>query len=139
MEAVGLGGLFLSSFISATLFPGGSEVVLAMLAAGQQHNPWLLLGIASIGNTLGAISTWGLGYFLAPHFSAPDRWSARQRRAVLQLRHWGSPALLLSWVPFLGDPLCFAAGFLRLPFFLSLLFIAVGKTARYALVLIAFV
>ena len=55
-----------------------------------------------------------------------------------RLRTWGSPALLLSWLPLVGDPLCFAAGYLRLPFALSLLFIALGKIARYAVLLIAF-
>jgi len=62
---VSLWGLFLSSFISSTLFPGGSEVVLGVLAAAQHYDLWLLLAIASLGNTLGALSTWALGYLLA--------------------------------------------------------------------------
>lgn len=138
MDVVSLWGLFLSSFISATVFPGGSEVVLVMLASTQQHDPWLLLSIASIGNTLGALTTWILGYLLARRFPLEDRLSPRQQQAVSRLRTWGSPALLLSWLPLVGDPLCFAAGYLRLPFALSLLFIALGKIARYAVLLIAF-
>ena len=138
MDVVSLWGLFLSSFISATVFPGGSEVVLALLANTQQHNAWLLLSIASIGNTLGALTTWILGYLLARRFPLENRLSPRQRQAVTRLRKWGSPALLLSWLPLIGDPLCFAAGYLRLPFALSLLFIALGKTARYAVLLIVF-
>ena len=138
MDVVSLWGLFLSSFISATVFPGGSEVVLALLANTQQYNAWLLLSIASIGNTLGALTTWILGYLLARRFPLENRLSPRQRQAVTRLRKWGSPALLLSWLPLIGDPLCFAAGYLRLPFALSLLFIALGKTARYAVVLIVF-
>lgn len=138
MDVVSLWGLFLSSFISATVFPGGSEVVLALLANTQQYNAWLLLSIASIGNTLGALTTWILGYLLARRFPLENRLSPRQRQAVTRLRKWGSPALLLSWLPLIGDPLCFAAGYLRLPFALSLLFIALGKTARYAVLLIVF-
>ena len=138
MDVVSLWGLFLSSFISATVFPGGSEVVLALLANTQQYNAWLLLSIASIGNTLGALTTWILGYLLARRFPLENRLSPRQRQAVTRLRKWGSPALLLSWLPLIGDPLCFTAGYLRLPFTLSLLFIALGKTARYAVVLIVF-
>lgn len=136
--AVSLWGLFISSFISATLFPGGSEVVLALLANDAQHNPWLLLGIASLGNTLGGLSTWVLGYLLARRFPIEQRLAPTRQRAVTRLRAWGSPALLLSWLPIIGDPLCFAAGYLRMPFVLSLLFIALGKTARYAILLVMF-
>jgi membrane protein YqaA with SNARE-associated domain len=134
-----LWGLFASAFISSTLFPGGSEVVLGMLAAGQQHDPWLLLAIASLGNTLGALTTWLLGTLLARRFPLEDRLAGKQQRAVAWLRRWGSPALLLSWLPVVGDPLCFAAGFLRLPFLASIVFIALGKTARYGVILLALV
>ena len=57
--------------------------------------------------------------------------------ATAWLRKWGSPGLLLPWLPIVGDPLCFAAGFLRMPFLASLLFIALGKTARYVAILVA--
>ena len=134
---VSLWGLFLSSFISSTLFPGGSEVVLGVLAAARHYDPWLLLAIASLGNTLGALSTWALGYLLARRFPLEARLAIKQRRALTWLRRWGSPALLLSWLPVVGDPLCFAAGFLRLPFLVSLVFITLGKTARYAIILLA--
>jgi len=136
---VSLWGLFLSAFVSSTLFPGGSEVVLGVLAAERHYDPWLLLAIASFGNTLGALTTWLLGYWLARRFPPENRLSTKQQRAVAWLRRWGSPALLLSWLPVVGDPLCFAAGFLRLPFLASLVFIALGKAARYAVILLAFV
>jgi len=136
---VSLWGLFLSAFVSSTLFPGGSEVVLGVLAAERHYDPWLLLAIASFGNTLGALTTWLLGYLLARRFPLEDRLSTNRQRAVAWLRRWGSPALLLSWLPVVGDPLCFAAGFLRLPFLASLVFIALGKAARYAVILLAFV
>jgi len=136
---VSLWGLFLSAFVSSTLFPGGSEVVLGVLAAERHYDPWLLLAIASLGNTLGALTTWLLGYLLARRFPLEDRLSTNKQRAVVWLRRWGSPALLLSWLPVVGDPLCFAAGFLRLPFLASLVFIALGKVARYAVILLAFV
>jgi len=139
LDDVSLWGLFLSAFVSSTLFPGGSEVVLGVLAAERHYDPWLLLAIASLGNTLGALTTWLLGYLLARRFPLEDRLSTHQQRAVAWLRRWGSPALLLSWLPVVGDPLCFAAGFLRLPFLASLTFIALGKAARYAVILLAFV
>jgi membrane protein YqaA with SNARE-associated domain len=138
-DTLSLWGLFVSAFISSTLFPGGSEVVLGVLAAERHYDPWLLLAIASFGNTLGALTTWLLGYWLARRFSLEDRLDAKQQRALRWLRRWGSPALLLSWLPVVGDPLCFAAGFLRLSFLASLIFIALGKVARYAVILLAFV
>jgi membrane protein YqaA with SNARE-associated domain len=137
-DELSLWGLFLSAFVSSTLFPGGSEVVLGLLAAERHYDPWLLLAIASLGNTLGALTTWLLGYLLARRFPLEGRLSTNQQRAVARLRRWGSPALLLSWLPVVGDPLCFAAGYLRLPFFASLLFIALGKVARYVVILLAF-
>jgi membrane protein YqaA with SNARE-associated domain len=137
-DTLSLWGLFASAFISSTLFPGGSEVVLGVLAAERLHDPWLLLAIASLGNTLGALTTWLLGYLLARRFPLEDRLTAKQQRGVASLRKWGSPTLLLSWLPVVGDPLCFAAGFLRLPFLASLLFIALGKVARYGVILLVF-
>lgn len=133
---VSLWGLFLSAFVSSTLFPGGSEVVLGVLAAERHYNVWLLLAIASLGNTLGALTTWLLGYLLARRIPLEARLPEKRRQALARVRHWGSPSLLLSWLPVVGDPLCFAAGFLRLPFLASLAFIALGKTARYAVILL---
>jgi len=135
-DNLSLWGLFLSAFVSSTLFPGGSEVALGVLAAQREHAPWLLLTIATTGNTLGAVTTWLLGYLLARRLSPDARLSDRQRRAVEHARKWGSPILLLSWLPVVGDPLCFAAGYLRLSFLASLLFIALGKAARYAAILL---
>jgi len=138
LDSPGLWGLFLSAFISATLFPGGSEVVLGALAAQRQHDPWLLLAIATTANTLGAVTTWLLGYLLARRLPPESHLSDSQRRAVERVRKWGSPILLLSWLPVAGDPLCFAAGYLRLPFVASLVFMAFGKAARYAAILLVF-
>ena len=137
-DTLSLWGLFASAFISSTLFPGGSEVVLGVLAAERHHDVWLLLAIASLGNTLGALTTWLLGYWLARRFPLEERLPEKRRQALARVRHWGSPALLLSWLPVVGDPLCFAAGFLRLPFLASLAFIALGKAARYAVILLVF-
>jgi len=136
---VSLWGLFLSAFVSSTLFPGGSEVVLGVLAAEGRNDPWLLLTIASLGNTLGALTTWLLGYLVARRLPIEARLSEKNRRALARLRHWGNPVLLLSWLPVVGDPLCFAAGYLRLPFLASLLFIALGKMTRYLIILMVFI
>jgi membrane protein YqaA with SNARE-associated domain len=135
MDDLSLWGLFVSAFVSATLFPGGSEVVLAALAHGHHYSLGTLLGVATLGNTLGGMSTWLLGWLLAKRYPLDQPHKPHQRRAVAQLKKWGSPLLLLSWLPIVGDPLCFAAGWLRMNAVLSALFICVGKAVRYAVIL----
>jgi membrane protein YqaA with SNARE-associated domain len=130
-----LWGLFLSAFISSTLLPGGSEAVLVLLAAESAGDKLVLLAVATLGNTLGGMSSWALGRFIAWRFPA-RRFAAREQRAIARLQHWGSPALLLSWLPVVGDPLCLAAGWLRIHWLPSLVFIAVGKAGRYAVLLL---
>jgi membrane protein YqaA with SNARE-associated domain len=130
-----LWGLFLSAFISSTLLPGGSEAVLVLLAAESGTDKLLLLAVATLGNTLGGMSSWALGRVIVWRFPA-RRFAAKEQRAIARLQRWGSPALLLSWLPVVGDPLCLAAGWLRIHWLPSLVFIAVGKAARYAVLLI---
>lgn len=135
MDDLSLWGLFASAFVSATLFPGGSEVVLAALAHARSHDFWTLLGVAALGNTLGGMSTWLLGWLLARRYPLDQPHKAGQRRAIAHLKKWGSPLLLFSWLPIVGDPLCFAAGWLRLNILFSAFFIGAGKSARYAVIL----
>jgi membrane protein YqaA with SNARE-associated domain len=130
-----LWGLFLSAFVSSTLLPGGSEAVLLLLAAKSSADKLLLLAVATAGNTLGGMSSWALGRFIAWRFPARQV-ADKHQQAVARLQRWGSPALLLSWLPVIGDPLCLAAGWLRMHWLLSLLFIAAGKAGRYAVLLL---
>lgn len=127
--------LFLSAFVSSTLLPGGSEAVLLLLAEQGAADKVLLLAVATAGNTLGGMTTWALGRVLAWRFPA-RKFMDKEQQAIARIRRWGSPALLLSWVPVIGDPLCLAAGWLRLHWLPSLLFIAAGKAARYAVLLL---
>ena len=109
-EDYSLGGLFLSAFVSSTVLPGGSEVLLAALLTRQTHESLTLLAVATAGNTLGGMTTWWLGLLISRRFPLSSLKKSDQVRAVQQLKAWGSPILLLSWVPFIGDPLCLAAG-----------------------------
>ena len=127
--------LFLSAFISSTLFPGGSEAVLAYLVSEQTHSLFLLVSIATLGNTLGAMTSWGIGRLISIRYSVEKLSKVSQQKAVERLQKYGSPILLLSWLPVVGDPLCVAAGWLRLHWLPSLLFILVGKLLRYVVVL----
>ena len=127
--------LFFSAFISSTLFPGGSEAVLAYLVSEAEHSQLLLISIATMGNTLGAMTSWGIGRLISIRYSAEKLSKTSQQKAVERIQKYGSPILLLSWLPVVGDPLCVAAGWLRIHWLYSLLFITVGKLLRYIVII----
>jgi len=117
---------------SATLLPLGSEP--AVFALGQL-NPglfWPAILVATLGNTLGGAITWWMG--LGTH-RAIDRLRGKpsEVRVLAWLKRFGPRACLLSWLPVVGDPLCAVAGWLRLPFWPCVAYMAVGKFARYLL------
>jgi membrane protein YqaA with SNARE-associated domain len=124
----GLWGLFVGSFLAATLLPGGSEVLLFALLRQHPQTVWLALALATLGNTLGGMSSYACGRWL-PQARRFEAWPWHGR-----LQRWGSPVLLLAWAPLLGDALCVAAGWLRINWAGCALFMALGKAARYALV-----
>ncbi len=124
-EQVGLWGLFIGSFLAATLLPGGSEALLVGLL---YYRPELLcsaLLVATLGNTLGSVVTFAMGWLIPQHKTLKYR---------DKLQHYGPAALLLTWVPVIGDALCLTAGWLKLNPWWSLLWIAIGKFVRYALI-----
>ena len=114
--------LFISSFLAATLLPGGSEAALFAVLKTYPEMLWSALIIATIGNTLGDMVTFGMGWLLP---------QTQRLKHVEKMRHHGTPALLLAWVPLIGDALCLAAGWLRLSWWQAALFMASGKFARY--------
>ena len=132
--SLGLWGLFVSAFISSTIAPGGSEAVLAYLVHDGRFDSSTLLGIATVGNTLGAITTWLLGYWAASRYGVDRVGDPKKIKAIESVRRWGLPILLFSWLPLVGDGFCFGAGWLRLGFILSVVAIAVGKLGRYAVI-----
>lgn len=121
-ETTSLWALFTSSFLAATLLPGGSEVVLYGVLRLHPDRVWPALAVATAGNTLGSMSSYLVGRIIPQ--SGP-------LKGLETVRKYGSPALLFAWVPIIGDPLCVAAGWLRVNPWYSLLFIALGKLARY--------
>lgn len=132
----GLWGLFASAFVSSTLFPGGSEVVLLALALEKTHAVSTLFVVATVGNVIGGMTSWGIGRWLAVRFPGRRLTHPRQQAVLRQLQRWGSPLLLLSWLPVIGDPLCLVAGWLRINPWLALLFTAIGRGCRYAVLLL---
>ena len=130
-----LWALFGSAFVSSTLLPGGSEILLGYLGSDSQYPAWLLLAVATAGNTLGGMTSWGLGWWIRYRFPSRRLDAPRQQQALARISRWGSPALLMSWLPVVGDPLCLVAGWLRIHWLPALVFIAIGKAARYAVIL----
>jgi len=126
-ETASLTSLFFSSFLAATLLPGGSEAVLFAVIKTQPETFWLALALATVGNTLGGMVSFGMGWLLP---------QTQQLKHVEKVRRFGSPVLLLAWVPLIGDALCVAAGWLRLNPWQAALYMAIGKLARYWIVAI---
>lgn len=120
--------LFVTGFLSATLLPGGSEASLIATLTTQQYSVIIVVLVATLGNTLGGLTNYWLGLFI------PNRTRDQKHghRAIAWIRRYGYGALFFSWLPIIGDPLCLAAGWLRMKFLPSLVIIAVGKAVRYS-------
>lgn len=130
-----LGGLFVAAFGAATVLPFQSEVVLVAMVAAETAPVWLMLLVASVGNTLGSMVNWWMGRYVE-HFRG-RRWfpvtGAQLDRAQAWYARWGIWTLLLSWAPF-GDGFTVVAGIMRTPLWLFTLIVAAVKTGRYVVV-----
>ncbi len=126
VPANGLASVFVVSFVSATLLPMGSEPAVFGFVKLNPDAFWIAVAVATLGNTLGGMVDYALGrgakYAVAEH---------TETRYFGWLKRFGAPALLLSWLPAVGDPLCALAGWLKLPFWPSVFYMAIGKFLRY--------
>ncbi len=131
LPQVGLLTVFMVSLLSATLLPMASMPAVYGLIKLNPELFWPALIVATAGNTAGgAISYWmGLGAEKA--FERLAHRTPTQLRALAWLERFGPKACLLAWLPFVGDPLCAVAGWLRLPFWPCVAYMAVGKFLRY--------
>ncbi len=128
-------GVFASAFLAATIVPFYSEVAVAgALAAGAV--PVTLVAVATAGNTLGAVVGWWLGR-LALRFR-DRRWfpvrAVDLERAQRWFQRFGVWSLLLAWLPIGGDALTVVAGVMRVRLDVFVVLVAIGKGARYAVV-----
>lgn len=147
----GLSTVFIVALISATLLPLGSEPAVAGLLHLNPDLFWQAILVATAGNTLGGAISWWTGALARTAWykarslrhvgvdpagpsqppAPPNKQSRHQRMARIWLRKFGAKACLLSWLPIVGDPLCAVAGWLRLPFWPCVFYMAVGKFLRY--------
>ncbi|MGP2522682.1 YqaA family protein [Pantoea ananatis] len=128
-ETLAYVSLLSSSFLSATLLPGSSEALLIALLIAKSASVYGLILVASLGNTLGGLTNIILGRLLP--LKRQGRW---HETAMTWLQRLGPAALLLSWLPVVGDLLCVLAGWLRFGWLPSILFLAIGKTLRYIVI-----
>lgn len=128
-------GLFIGAIIGATVFPFSSEVVLVALLTQPTINPYIAISCATIGNLIGGIISYYLGYL--------GRWKWIEKclgikRSKLEaqktkVERWGALLALMSWAPFVGDIFAVALGFYRVNFKKSVLFMFLGKGGRFVI------
>ena len=131
----GYPALLLLSFLASTLLPLGSEWLLAVLLINH-FDPSLVVLVAALGNTAGAVTTYAIGLWGGPYLVRRVLRISRDSRlrAERYFNRYGSWALLFSWLPLLGDPLCLASGVLKTGFWRFVLLVALGKSLRYMVV-----
>ncbi len=130
--------LFLTSFASATLLPGGSEALFIYLLS-EHLSPTLLLAIATLGNTLGSFVNYILGKY-ATDFALSKGYMKEKHliKASSVFEKYGAWSLLFSWLPIIGDPLTFVAGIVRYSWWKFLMIVGFAKFARYIFVYLGF-
>lgn len=132
LPQIGLGAVFVIAFVSATLLPLGSEPAVFALIKVNPDLFWPAMLVATVGNTLGGAVTWWMGWLARRGADeVAHRHGRAETHALGWLRRFGAKACLLAWLPLLGDPLCAVAGWLKLPFWPCVAYMAVGKAARY--------
>ena len=123
-----LSGLFFSAIMSSTILPGSSEIYVVSLINFSYHSKYLILTIATLGNSIGSMITFYMGFLFRRY--KPN--SFRAKKLVLKYGEW---SLLFSWMPFIGDIICIAAGYLKLNPIRSLFIILFSKALRYIFII----
>jgi len=133
--------LFTVAFMVATIVPFGSEMYFATLLSLNKYNNLLLLIAASIGNVLGSVFNWVCGYYV--NYFIKKSWFPIKKDKIVKgteiFNKYGKWSLLLSWVPFIGDPITFVAGTLRFSLVPFLILVSIGKVGRYLIIYLSII
>ncbi|RJX31367.1 MAG: DedA family protein [Oxalobacter sp.] len=125
---IGLTAVFLISFISATLLPMGSEPAVFAVVKADVGMFWIVILVATFGNTLGGMVNYWLGYGAHETFA-----KEKKTRWFSWLERFGPKAMFMTWLPGVGDPISTLGGWLKLPFWPCVGYMALGKLLRYVL------
>ncbi|MCL1886748.1 MAG: DedA family protein [Betaproteobacteria bacterium] len=123
---IGLTSVFIVCFVSATLLPMGSEPAVFAVIAADGDLFWQVIFVATVGNTLGGVLNYWIGFGTREAFA-----KERETRWFGWLERYGAKTMLLTWLPVIGDPLSTLAGWLRLPFWPCVIYMAIGRFVRY--------
>ena len=128
--------LFISSFLSSTILPGHSEITLTTFILLEKYSQFLLIFFASLGNILGSIFNWYLGFYITKFIN--KSWFPFKKKQLHNVSLWylkyGKWSLFLSWVPIVGDPLTIVAGMFRVPLIIFITIVSISKILRYIFV-----
>ena len=134
-ESYGLIGLFLLCFLAATILPLSSEALVLFFLHSDGYQTTTIITVASLGNILGGLTNYALGYFSWKIWSS-KRKSKSDKKAFILAEKYGFVAAFFSWIPFVGDPMLVALGFLKSSFWKTFLLMSAGKVLRYLFLLL---
>ena len=130
---IGYLSLFTISFLAATILPFSSELMLASMLSIENYNRTLLITFSSLGNILGSVINWVLGFYFIKLQN--KKWFPFKEKQILKSALWfekyGKWSLLFVWVPIIGDPLTFVAGTMKTKILTFIILVSFGKIARY--------
>lgn len=126
---VGLISAFVVGFVAATLLPLGSEPAVFAVVKANTGLLWPVILAATAGNTLGGMVDYWIGYGAKQTFA-----KERATRWFGWMQRHGAKTMLLAWLPVIGDPMCTLGGWLKLPFWPCVFYMAIGKFLRYVTV-----
>ena len=133
---IGYLSLFTVSFLAATILPFSSELMLASMLSIENYNRTLLIVFSSLGNILGSVFNWVLGFYFMKLQN--KKWFPFNKKQISKSSLWfekyGKWSLLFAWVPIIGDPLTFVAGTMKTNFFIFLILVGIGKISRYFII-----
>jgi membrane protein YqaA with SNARE-associated domain len=133
---LGYVGLFIASFLAATILPFSSEIVLSVLLLNEL-NPITLLTVATFGNVLGAFTNYAIGYWGGNVVAEKVLKVSEDEfiKAKKRFKKYGLFSLFFAWVPIIGDPLTVVAGVLRINILWFFIIVASGKCIRYVAII----
>ena len=125
-------GLFIASFLGATIIPFSSELVFSLLIIkGYDFNLSLL--VATTGNWLGGLSSYFLGRL--GKWSTLEKYFRLKKEKIVKFKtnidKWGSLLAFFCWLPIIGDPIAVGLGFFRTNYLLVAIWMFIGKLIRY--------